>query len=81
MPAPSISFARLISQVTRMRTALYLAAILAFAASGFSAEADANRFVQVTKSDVNGHFFSQVIYAPSVRSLVSWGTRTHAQKM
>ena len=33
-----------------------------------------NRFVEVAQSDVGGHFFSQVIYAPPVEGLVSWGT-------
>jgi hypothetical protein len=30
---------------------------------------------------VDGHFFSQVIYAPPVEGLVSWGTQTHHHKI
>ena len=40
-----------------------------------------NRFVEVARSDVGGHFFSQVIYAPPVEGLVSWGTQTHHDKI
>jgi len=37
----------------------------------------AGTFVEVARTEVGGHFFSQVIYAPSVKALVSWGTQTH----
>ena len=43
--------------------------------------ADVNRFVEVARSDVGGHFFSQVIYAPPAQGLVSWGTQTHHHKI
>jgi len=36
------------------------------------------KFVEVAKDDVGGHYFSQVIYAPTIEGLVSWGTRTHS---
>ena len=36
-----------------------------------------NTFVEVDRSEVGGHYFSQVIYASSVNSFVSWGTQTH----
>ena len=41
----------------------------------------ANRFVRVGSGEVGGHFFSQVIYAPTIRGLVSWGTQTHHHKI
>jgi len=37
----------------------------------------ANAFVEVCRSETGGHFFSQVIYAPSAGVFVSWGTQTH----
>jgi len=40
-------------------------------------EVPANRFVEVARSETGGHFFSQVIYAPTAKALVSWGTQTH----
>ncbi|MFW5692926.1 MAG: hypothetical protein ACOCWL_01790, partial [Thermoguttaceae bacterium] len=40
-----------------------------------------NRFVEVARSDTGGHFFSQVIYAPPIEGLVSWGTRTHQHEI
>lgn len=58
-----------------------MAAVLTFSVSSYSADDGGNRFVPVAHNDVNGLFFSQVIYAPSVDSLVSWGTRTHAHKI
>ena len=36
-----------------------------------------NTFVEVDRSEAGGHYFSQVIYAASVDSFVSWGTQTH----
>jgi len=46
-------------------------------AVGISGEIPGNRFIEVARSDAGGHFFSQVIYAPSAEVLVSWGTQTH----
>ncbi|MEQ8788800.1 MAG: kelch repeat-containing protein [Pirellulaceae bacterium] len=54
---------------------------LLLASPAFAAETEANRFVKVAESDVGGHFFSQVVYAPAAKALVSWGTRTHAHKI
>jgi hypothetical protein len=81
MPATSISFHHLRCRATWVRTAKCMATILIFTVRGYAADTAANRFVPVAESDVNGHFFSQVIYAPSVQSLISWGTRTHARKI
>ena len=66
-----------------MSNRLYLstAAVLFLASQGIPAEPEANRFIKVSESDVGGHFFSQVIYAPATETLVSWGTRTHAHKI
>ncbi len=64
-----------------MQIRLTTVAMFLLTCSAIRADTDANRFVQVAASDVGGHFFSQVIYAPSVKALVSWGTRTHAHKI
>jgi len=40
-------------------------------------EIPGNRFVEVASLQAGGHFFSQVIYAPPAKALVSWGTQTH----
>ena len=40
-------------------------------------EIPANRFVEVASLEAGGHYFSQVIYAPTAEALVSWGTQTH----
>ena len=53
----------------------------ALRAAAAEAQIPANQFVKVAESEVGGHFFSQVIYAPTIRALVSWGTQTHAQKI
>ena len=37
------------------------------------------KFVQVADDDVGGHYFSQVIYAPTIGQLVTWGTRSHSK--
>ena len=42
-------------------------------------EVPAGRFVPVADDDVGGHYFSQVLYAPTVRALVTWGTRSHSK--
>jgi len=42
-----------------------------------AAEIPANRFVEVASLETGGHFFSQVVYAPTAKALVSWGTQTH----
>ncbi|MEK6234839.1 MAG: hypothetical protein N2C14_09015, partial [Planctomycetales bacterium] len=52
-------------------------ALLSFVA----AELGGNQFVKVAESETGGHFFSQVIHAPTTKALVSWGTRTHAHKI
>lgn len=46
-----------------------------------SAEPPANTFVEIAKDDIGGHYFSQMIYAPSIKGIVSWGTRTHSKKI
>jgi len=43
-----------------------------------AAETPVGKFVEVAADDVGGHYVSQVIYAPTVKALVTWGTRTHA---
>ena len=43
------------------------------------AEVPANTFVEVGRDDVGGHFFSQVIYAPTINGVVTWGTKTHSK--
>jgi len=40
------------------------------------AEMAANKFVELDRDDLGGHYFSQVIYAPTIEGVVSWGTRT-----
>ena len=60
---------------------LSTATVLLLVSQSVTAEPEANRFIQVAESDVGGHFFSQVIYAPSTKAFVSWGTRTHAHKI
>lgn len=57
------------------------AAALMPLASPVHAEPLANQFLKVAENEVGGHFFSQVIYAPSAKAVVSWGTRTHAHKI
>jgi hypothetical protein len=64
----------------RFLSLVLLGAGTVLVASGLLAadrEIPPNQFVEVDRSDVGGHFFSQVIYAPSERVLVSWGTQTH----
>lgn len=51
-----------------------LVALLVLAAQLMAAKSDANQFTEVTDSDAGGHFFSQVIYAPPLKGLVSWET-------
>ncbi|MFW6158207.1 MAG: Kelch repeat-containing protein [Planctomycetota bacterium] len=43
-------------------------------------EIPANRFVQVA-ADHGGHYFSQLVYAPAAKCMVSWGTRVHGKPM
>jgi len=43
------------------------------------AEPPAGKFVEVSHDEVGGHLFSQVIYAPTINALVSWGTRIHSK--
>jgi hypothetical protein len=50
-------------------------AILLLASQALAAELEANRFIKVAESDAGGHFFSQVIYAPSTQTLVSLTSR------
>ncbi|MHC4406980.1 MAG: Kelch repeat-containing protein, partial [Planctomycetota bacterium] len=51
------------------------------AIAGARAEAPANEFVEVARSEAGGHFFSQVVYAPSAAAFVSWGTQTHHHRI
>ena len=44
-------------------------------------EIPAGKFVEVAADEVGGHYFSQVIFAPPVKAVVSWGTRIHGPKM
>jgi len=37
-----------------------------------------NTFVECARGSEGGHFFSQVVYAPSCGAFVSWGTQTHS---
>jgi hypothetical protein len=60
---------------------LALAANLGFSSCIFAAELPANEFVGVGGDDTGGHFFSQVIYAPSIDAAVSWGTRILVEDM
>ncbi len=53
-------------------------AVFIFLASSVDASSEVGKFVEVASDDVGGHFFSQVIYAPTVNAVVSWGTRTHS---
>ncbi|MHC4717821.1 MAG: Kelch repeat-containing protein, partial [Planctomycetota bacterium] len=55
------------------------AAMVALSAAASAAAGEANTFVEIARDDVGGHYFSQVIYAPTVKALVSWGTRTHSK--
>ena len=32
-----------------------------------------NTFVQVAKDEIGGHYYSQVIHAPTAKAMVSWG--------
>ena len=58
----------------------FFAVLLVLAVSPLRAS-ERNRFELVSQNETAGHFFSQVIYAPTANSLVSWGTRTHAHKI
>jgi hypothetical protein len=62
----------------RIGAAFALAGMGLLAAGAAADELPGNTFVQVAKDDVGGHYFSQVIYAPTINALVSWGTRTHS---
>jgi len=44
-----------------------------------SGELPAGKFIEVARDETGGHYFSQVIYAPTIRALVSWGTRIHSK--
>ena len=54
-----------------------VASVVLTGASHARSEIPPNTFVEVTRNEVGGHFFSQAIYAASVKALVSWGTQTH----
>ena len=43
-------------------------------------ETPVGAFVDVTQEPTGGHFFSQIIYAPNVNAVVTWGTRVHGKK-
>lgn len=43
------------------------------------AEIPPGKFVLAAKDDVGGHYFSQVIYAPTIDAVVTWGTRSHSK--
>ena len=53
--------------------------VASLAVGAAAATAPAGRFVRVAHDDVGGHYFSQIIYAPTVRALVTWGTRSHSK--
>jgi len=53
--------------------------LIVLLAAPASAETPAGTFVQVGKDEVGGHYFSQVIYAPTIDAVVTWGTRTHSK--
>ena len=60
---------------------ILVAAIVALTAAAVSAEPVAwNTFVEVGK-DFGGHYYSQMIYAPPIQGIVSWGTRVHGPAM
>jgi len=42
-------------------------------------ETPVGKFVLVAEDGVGGHYYSQVIYAPTIKAIVSWGTRTHSK--
>ena len=44
-----------------------------------AADTPPGTFVLVAGDDVGGHYFSQVIHAPPIRGIVTWGTRTHSK--
>ena len=56
-------------------------ALLFLSVATCAEEMPANQFVQVDRRETGGHFFSQVIYAPSADAFVSWGTQTHHHKI
>ena len=58
-----------------------VASLVLTAPSSAGLEIPPNTFVEVACSEVGGHFFSQVIYAPSAKALVSWGTQTHHHRI
>ena len=60
----------------RMAAAIVVALV---ARASTAADIPAGRFVEVGSDAAGGHFFSQVIYAPTVNAVVSWGTQTHAK--
>ena len=53
--------------------------LCAVAWSAPAADLPAGKFVQVAEDEVGGCYFSQVIYAPTIRAVVSWGTRIHSK--
>jgi len=54
-----------------------LGLLVASSVPTFGEEIPANRFVEVSSLEAGGHYFSQVIFAPTAEALVSWGTQTH----
>ncbi|MFP4055631.1 MAG: kelch repeat-containing protein [Candidatus Brocadiia bacterium] len=63
----------------RLPNALTAAALALAAAEAPGGQLPPGRFVRVAEDEVGGHYFSQVIYAPSADVLVSWGTRIHSK--
>ena len=63
------------------RLCLSAASVLLLASPVMPAVAESNRFIKIAENDTGGNFFSQTIYAPPAKALVSWGTRTHAHKI
>ena len=62
-----------------MRSALLYCVIQLTACLVSAAPPTPNTFVEVARDDIGGHYFSQVIYAPTIDALVTWGTRTHSK--
>ena len=60
-----------------IRSVVRVVALAASLALAYGRELPPNRFVEVAGLKEGGHFFSQVVYAPSAGVFVSWGTQTH----
>jgi len=56
-----------------------LVSVVSVSAGAAAGDIPPGKFVQVSKDDVGGHYFSQVIYAPTIGAVVTWGTRSHSK--